>query len=376
MNTAQPVRSYRVLVSGGLLVAFLLVLFLQACGDNPAAVADESLVEEGETLPRPSLLRGDSAGLGRLSKTAGDVQDLLLPYSRAVSSSVPAFQILQDGGGIGIRTEIRNANSVAIALDGVNGGTGHALLAWNYGLGRGAVAITSNSNNTLPALDVSSQSLGINGSNPIAAAADIRANNVNSTAPAVQISTLGNGNALVINHKGTNTRGHIAVFQKAGTVKAYITRAGVAHFEGGIQNAGADVAEAFDVEGPRDAYEPGDVLAISTRSDRKVEKASDPYSTRVIGVYATKPGVLLTERSIDEDLGDMVPVGVLGVIPTKVSAENGRIRRGDLLVSAGTPGHAMRADPERLGFGMVLGKALEAFDGPGTGAIRVLVNVR
>jgi hypothetical protein len=64
------------------------------------------------------------------------------------------------------------------------------------------------------------------------------------------------------------------------------------------------------------------------------------------------------------------------VIPTKVSTENGAIAIGDLLVTASTPGHAMKADVDKLGFGMVLGKALEAFQGPGTGIIKVLVNVK
>jgi hypothetical protein len=72
----------------------------------------------------------------------------------------------------------------------------------------------------------------------------------------------------------------------------------------------------------------------------------------------------------------VIPLGVIGVIPTKVSAENGAIRRGGLLVTSRTPGHAMAPDPRQLHFGMVLGKALEAFPGPGTGTIRVLVNVK
>jgi hypothetical protein len=96
----------------------------------------------------------------------------------------------------------------------------------------------------------------------------------------------------------------------------------------------------------------------------------------VVGVYATKPGVLLTERGVDDSLEGMVPVGVIGVIPTKVSAENGPIRRGDLLVTGSRPGHAMRADPEQLGFGMVLGKALGEWTGPGKAVIPVLVNVK
>ncbi|MGH7710454.1 MAG: beta strand repeat-containing protein, partial [Gemmatimonadaceae bacterium] len=152
-------------------------------------------------------------------------------------------------------------------------------------------------------------------------------------------------------------------------------------FNGGTQTGGADVAEAFEVEGHVDHYRPGDVLVISRRSDRKVSRSAEPYSSRVIGVYATKPGVLLTERAIDDSLDDMIPVGVIGVIPTRVSVENGAINRGDILVTA-TPGHAMRSSPlDVQGItlypsGSILGKALENFAGPGTGVIRVLVNVK
>jgi hypothetical protein len=83
------------------------------------------------------------------------------------------------------------------------------------------------------------------------------------------------------------------------------------------------VAEAFDVEGNRNNYEPGDILIISQSSDRKVEKSNTPYSTLVAGVYATKPGVLLTEENISDDLTNKVPMGVIGVIPTKVCLQGG-----------------------------------------------------
>jgi hypothetical protein len=36
----------------------------------------------------------------------------------------------------------------------------------------------------------------------------------------------------------------------------------------------------------------------------------------------------------------------------------------------------MRGAPDSLRFGMVIGKALENFDGPGAGTIEVLVNVK
>jgi hypothetical protein len=70
---------------------------------------------------------------------------------------------------------------------------------------------------------------------------------------------------------------------------------------------------------------------------------------------------------------DEIPMAVVGIVPCKVSAENGPIRPGDLLVTSATPGHAMRdSDP---GVGTVLGKALERLES-GTGTIRVLVSLQ
>jgi hypothetical protein len=71
-----------------------------------------------------------------------------------------------------------------------------------------------------------------------------------------------------------------------------------------------------------------------------------------------------------------VPMGVVGIIPTKVCDENGPIRRGDLLVTAGRPGYAMKADLDRVRPGQVIGKAMEEFLGQQAGRIKVLVNVR
>ena len=172
--------------------------------------------------------------------------------------------------------------------------------------------------------------------------------------------------------------GDIALFKSssASTNKARIDGTGKGFFNGGTQTGGADVAEAFAVEGNRHNYEPGDVLVISTKTDRTVAKSADAYSTLVAGVYATKPGVLLTERMGDESQNDLVPMGVVGVIPTKVCSEGGAIHRGDLLVTSSIPGHAMKGAKGKIDFGTVIGKALEDFVGGQSGIIKVLVNVK
>ena len=171
--------------------------------------------------------------------------------------------------------------------------------------------------------------------------------------------------------------GNTALFKSNNTNVARIDNTGKAFFNGGTQTGGADVAEYFDVEGSRSHYEPGDVLVISQTSDRSVEKSSGAYSTLVAGVFATKPGVLLTEHNAEQDMLQAgVPMGVIGVIPTKVCTEGGAIKRGDMLVTSSLPGIAMKADPDKVKPGQVLGKALQDYNGNGTGKIIVLVCVK
>ena len=185
-----------------------------------------------------------------------------------------------------------------------------------------------------------------------------------------------NGNALVAEIQG-NATGNTAVFKANGVNVARIDQTGKGFFNGGTQVGGADVAEFFDVEGSLHQYEPGDVLVISQSSDRKVEKSVGAYSTLVAGVYATKPGLMLTEENAEKDeLEKMVPMGVVGVIPTKVCMEGGAIKRGDLIVTSSITGVAMKADPDKVKVGQVIGKALQPFDGKSIGKINVLVSIK
>lgn len=198
--------------------------------------------------------------------------------------------------------------------------------------------------------------------------------NGSSIYPGVWSITYGTGTSLLVDHQGSG--GDILTGRSSGVNQVRIDKTGKGFFNGGTQTGGADVAEAFEVEGIVEVYSPGDVMVISTSNDRTITKSYEAYSTLVAGVYATKPGVLLTERSLDDSHDDTVPLGVVGVIPTKVSSENGSIRRGDLLVTSSIPGHAMKGTDRDKMMGAVLGKALENFDGTGTGVIKVLVNTK
>lgn len=66
---------------------------------------------------------------------------------------------------------------------------------------------------------------------------------------------------------------------------------------------------------------------------------------------------------------------MVGIVPTKVTAENGSIHTGDLLVTSSTPGHAMKGTDRNRLTGAVVGKALGDLES-GTGVIEVLVTLQ
>jgi hypothetical protein len=150
----------------------------------------------------------------------------------------------------------------------------------------------------------------------------------------------------------------------------------------GTYVAGSDFAEALPAGGNRAGYEPGDVLVVSTKAPGKVEKAIRPYDTRVAGVYSTRPGMLGADKNGSSRVdADEVPVAIVGIVPTKVSAENGSVQVGDLLTTSRTPGYAMKASPILMRgvkvyrTGTILGKALEPLK-EGKGVIKMLVMLR
>ncbi len=72
---------------------------------------------------------------------------------------------------------------------------------------------------------------------------------------------------------------------------------------------------------------------------------------------------------------DEVPMAMIGIVPTKVSAENGPIHPGDMLGYILTPGYAMKGTDRSQMLGAVIGKALGHLDS-GTGVIEVGVTLQ
>ncbi len=128
--------------------------------------------------------------------------------------------------------------------------------------------------------------------------------------------------------------------------------------------AGFDLAEQYYVDDS--SIEAGDVVSLHPQKETYVTKSTGTYDSKLLGVIATAPGVILGDAEGD----NIRRVSLAGRVPVKVSAENGPIAAGDLLTSSSTPGIAMKADATH---GTTIGTALSAFAGPGTGTVTIFV---
>lgn len=169
--------------------------------------------------------------------------------------------------------------------------------------------------------------------------------------------------------------------------------------DGTITGGGADMAEMVFVSTGARSVEPGDVMVIDRNNPRALTRSATARTTLVAGIYSSAPGFVASEHDWDQlalDRGLVraasaeeetravpvmevaaaigeIPLAVVGIVPCKVTAENGPIRPGDLLVTSNTPGHAMRDNNPSVG--TVIGKAMGGLRS-GTGTVDVLVTLQ
>ena len=174
-----------------------------------------------------------------------------------------------------------------------------------------------------------------------------------------------------------STGGNIYLGMTNGVHKFRVDLNGVVYANGGFQSSGADFAESFAIRGQRSEYQPGDVLVIDQKAKRHLTLSTEAYATLVAGIYSTKPGLLASPHHIDDETvrTSEVPLAVVGIVPCKVTTENGTIAPGDLLVTSSRAGYAMKGTDRPRMLGAVVGKALEPLS-TGTGVIEVLVTLQ
>jgi len=162
---------------------------------------------------------------------------------------------------------------------------------------------------------------------------------------------------------GIGTRTPAAKFHVAGDVRV----------DGNIGAKYQDIAEWVPTPISLPA---GTVVMIDPVEGKRVIATSQPYDTRIAGVVSSQPGIILGEAG-----NDKIKVAHSGRVKTKADAQYGAIKTGDLLVSSGTSGYAMRSTPVDVNGismhrpGTIIGKALEPL-ADGRGEILVLVTLQ
>jgi hypothetical protein len=109
-------------------------------------------------------------------------------------------------------------------------------------------------------------------------------------------------------------------------------------------------------------YESGTVLIFG--GDKEVTTTDQMNDTRSAGVVSTDPAYVMN----NEQKGVRVCLALAGRVPCKVV---GRVKKGDMLTTSATPGHAVRVTTPTLG--AIIGKALEDKDYGESGVIQVAV---
>jgi hypothetical protein len=123
----------------------------------------------------------------------------------------------------------------------------------------------------------------------------------------------------------------------------------------------ADLAERYTTDAD---YEAGTVVVFG--GDEEVTQSTQRLDRRVAGIVSTDPAYLM-----NSELENSVAVGLQGRVPCKVVGE---IRKGDMMVSSDTAGHAEAwRDESNPPAGSVIGKALENKTGAGADVIEVVV---
>ena len=102
----------------------------------------------------------------------------------------------------------------------------------------------------------------------------------------------------------------------------------------------------------------GEIISYDGESMSKSKKAFDP---NIYGVAVKNPALAVMDLNNEASMY----VATSGKVLVKVSAKEGAIKVNDLITSSEDPGVGVKASSE----GVVLGVALESFDGSGSGYI-------
>lgn len=307
----------------------------------------------GLALPFVSTISSDSEALRITNTGAGPALRLVTPGSLNPSPSA----LVVESGGFGAVTLSAVSTSLsggAIRATGV--GTGFATIDAKANAAAGGTAVLGEATGT--------DGVGVRGqANAGESAKAISGLSINGFAGYFD------GKVQVISNSSDEANAFVVSVEFDNVAR--IDSDGKGFFNGGTQMGGADVAEFVLTS---DAPGPGDVVEIDDQRPGHFRRAATRNSTAVAGVISTEPGVSLNARSGATAAVEGPQLALVGRVPVKVTADNGAIQPGDLLVASNVPGHAMRG-PQNPAPGTVIGKALAAH-ADGIGVVEMLVMLR
>lgn len=311
------------------------------------------------TFSGSQAVGGDVTASGVLSSTFGLF---------TASASTPAVTVTQNGNGEGLRARtFSNSNNAALLAEALSGAGNTDGVRGRTSSGNGN-GVSGQNTAAASGIGVRGTATGVGGAGVLAVATGTSGTNIGLWA----ISASPTGSAGVFDNTAS---GGLLIGSVNGVNKFKVDGAGSV-FANAYNVGGADFAESFAVTDSKEAYEPGDTMIIDTGLRRTVTRSISPYSTMVAGIYSTKPGVVANPYGIsDTRLAAEIPLAVVGVVPCKVTTENGAISAGDLLVTSSLPGHAMKGTDRARMLGAIVGKALEPLR-EGTGVVLVLLTLQ
>jgi hypothetical protein len=329
------------------------VVVTNAAGDMTYEIDGET----GTTSQSGDIVLLDAAGNERV-RISGKTAEVIInnpAEAEVIHLDGKTGDLALGGGDQNGTLLLRNAaNAVTIRLSGTNGN-----LTLGGGDQDGDIAVRNTANVVTIRLDGNTGNLTANGTTTT------QNLTVNASATAQNLTVSGAATAQNLTVNGATTTRDITVRNAAGTPTIEVD--GEA---GDIRLLGADCAENFDIAAVS-GVEPGSVVVLD--KDGKLCQSSEAYDKKVAGVIsgagAYRPGIILDRQSGPEG---RMPVALVGKVYCKVDADYGPIGVGDLLTTAPTPGHAMKAADPYQAFGAIIGKALRP-QPEGKGLIPILV---
>lgn len=204
---------------------------------------------------------------------------------------------------------------------------------------------------------------------------------------AAALTTLGIGGAITVLNQSTGTanlvvdvNGYFVSGTAANTPNTLVFRDDTGSFSAATITAtrvlGAVYQDVAEWVLSSVTLAPGVVVVLDPVDGRRVTASSRAYDTTVAGVVSENPGIVLGTAAADK-----LQIAMTGRVRVFVDASTAPVRVGDLLVTSGVPGMAMRSQPVTIGGvafhrpGTIIGKALEPL-ASGRGRVLVLLSLQ